>query len=186
MTMPCSRPAPRTRSRLHWPAIAAAAVFSVVFISGLTLAALVIKRPGAEPRAQPRLAPVVELAELPALEEPAAPQQEPVSTAEPVPPADVPVPLPERGRSAPGLDEILANVAGSLPTQVPSPWPTTVARDEPPAPAAPVAAPRPPVTCGTSVEFQASPAEAARRAQQEKKLLFLLHVSGDFEDPGFT
>jgi hypothetical protein len=27
---------------------------------------------------------------------------------------------------------------------------------------------------------------ASQYARQEQKLLFLLHVSGDFEDPGFT
>jgi hypothetical protein len=39
---------------------------------------------------------------------------------------------------------------------------------------------------GTSVAFVSTPAEAARLAGREGKLLFLLHVSGHFEDPGFT
>jgi hypothetical protein len=41
-------------------------------------------------------------------------------------------------------------------------------------------------TFGTAVEFVRSPAEAARVAAQEQKLTFLLHVSGDFDDPEFT
>ncbi|HLN33533.1 MAG TPA: hypothetical protein VK395_37745 [Gemmataceae bacterium] len=44
-------------------------------------------------------------------------------------------------------------------------------------------------TCGsygTSVEFVSSPSEAARQAKQEEKLVFVLHVSGHFEDPKFT
>jgi hypothetical protein len=44
-------------------------------------------------------------------------------------------------------------------------------------------------TCGkygTSVEFVGSPAEAARQAKKDEKLVFVLHVSGHFEDPRFT
>jgi hypothetical protein len=80
-----------------------------------------------------------------------------------------------------------------------------VARAEPPAPAAPEhpapplllpADPPPPPspapaapaceTFGTSVHFAVSPAAAEKQAAQEGKLLFLLHVSGDFEDDAFT
>ncbi len=39
---------------------------------------------------------------------------------------------------------------------------------------------------GTSVKFLPTPSEAARRARQEEKLVFVLHVSGHFEDPKFT
>jgi hypothetical protein len=39
---------------------------------------------------------------------------------------------------------------------------------------------------GTSVEFLATPSEAAQRARKEQKLVFVLHVSGHFEDPRFT
>jgi hypothetical protein len=44
-------------------------------------------------------------------------------------------------------------------------------------------------TCGnygTSVHFVASPSEAAQQALKEEKLVFVLHVSGLFEDPDFT
>jgi hypothetical protein len=41
-------------------------------------------------------------------------------------------------------------------------------------------------TYGTRVEFVRTPAEAARQARGKDKLVFLLHVSGNFEDPGFT
>ncbi len=44
-------------------------------------------------------------------------------------------------------------------------------------------------TCGdfgTSVEFADSPVEAAKKAKKEQKLVFVLHVSGNFEDPRFT
>jgi hypothetical protein len=43
-------------------------------------------------------------------------------------------------------------------------------------------------TCGfgTSVEFVDSPSDAAKQAKKEGKLVFVLHVSGNFEDPRFT
>jgi hypothetical protein len=39
---------------------------------------------------------------------------------------------------------------------------------------------------GTSVLFAESPAEAAKFALEEEKLLFILHVSGLFEEADFT
>jgi hypothetical protein len=41
-------------------------------------------------------------------------------------------------------------------------------------------------TYGTSIEFVGTPSEAANRAVKEQKLVFVLHVSGHFEDPGVT
>jgi hypothetical protein len=46
-----------------------------------------------------------------------------------------------------------------------------------------------PATCGsfgTNVEFVDTPSEAATKAKKEQKLVFVLHVSGNFEDPRFT
>jgi hypothetical protein len=39
---------------------------------------------------------------------------------------------------------------------------------------------------GTAVDFVDSPAEAARKALKEHKLVFVLHVAGNFEDDKFT
>lgn len=39
---------------------------------------------------------------------------------------------------------------------------------------------------GTSVAFHDTPSEAAARARKDQKLVFVLHVSGNFEDPRFT
>ncbi|MFL5340436.1 MAG: hypothetical protein ACJ8F7_09815 [Gemmataceae bacterium] len=41
-------------------------------------------------------------------------------------------------------------------------------------------------SCGTAIEFVDSPKEAATLAKKEEKLVFILHVSGHFEDPRFT
>jgi hypothetical protein len=39
---------------------------------------------------------------------------------------------------------------------------------------------------GTSVKFLPTPSEAAKQALKDQKLVVVLHVSGDFEDPDFT
>jgi len=39
---------------------------------------------------------------------------------------------------------------------------------------------------GTKVRFQDTPKEAAALARKREKLVFVLHVSGHFEDPGLT
>jgi hypothetical protein len=44
-------------------------------------------------------------------------------------------------------------------------------------------------TCGsygTQIDFLDSPTEAAKQAKKEGKLVFILHVSGNFEDSKFT
>jgi hypothetical protein len=41
-------------------------------------------------------------------------------------------------------------------------------------------------TYGTSVDWHGTPTEAGAKAKSDEKLLFLLHVSGYFEDPKFT
>jgi hypothetical protein len=38
----------------------------------------------------------------------------------------------------------------------------------------------------TALTWAKSPAEAAEQAKRDGKLVFLIHVSGNFEDPGFT
>jgi hypothetical protein len=40
--------------------------------------------------------------------------------------------------------------------------------------------------CGTTINFVKTPSDAARLALKEEKLVFVLHVSGVFEDPGLT
>lgn len=39
---------------------------------------------------------------------------------------------------------------------------------------------------GTTVEWQGSPSEAAAKAKAHEKLVFVLHVSGYFENEAFT
>jgi hypothetical protein len=39
---------------------------------------------------------------------------------------------------------------------------------------------------GTRIDFVDTPSQAAKIARKEQKLVFVLHVSGNFEDPRFT
>jgi hypothetical protein len=39
---------------------------------------------------------------------------------------------------------------------------------------------------GTKIDFVDTPKEAAAQAKKQEKLVFVLHVSGHFEDPRFT
>jgi hypothetical protein len=41
-------------------------------------------------------------------------------------------------------------------------------------------------TYGTAIKFNSNPLQAADEANKEKKLLFVLHISGNFEDDRFT
>jgi hypothetical protein len=51
-----------------------------------------------------------------------------------------------------------------------------------------VAPPRTPgcQQCGTAVDFYDNPATATKNAVKEDKLLFVIQVAGNFEEPGFT
>ena len=39
---------------------------------------------------------------------------------------------------------------------------------------------------GTTVRFEKSPSDAAKKAHKEEKLVMVLHISGHFEEPDFT
>ena len=55
-----------------------------------------------------------------------------------------------------------------------------------PAAKAPAAEDKRDPTCGTAIHFVHSPTVANRDALKEDKLVFILHVSGNFEDSQFT
>jgi hypothetical protein len=51
------------------------------------------------------------------------------------------------------------------------------------------AKPKPAESCGdygTSVDFFKTPSDAATQAKKDQKLVMVLHVSGNFENPDFT
>ena len=76
----------------------------------------------------------------------------------------------------------------SEPCQYPEAIPPEVGPAAESAPAA-VAKSQPETECATSalsVEFAKDPTEAALLAKQEHKLMFVLHISGNFEESKFT
>ena len=88
---------------------------------------------------------------------------------------------------------VTAITAGSLrqTSEEPAGPPTVVSAEEPALPggagcAARDSRSRDRENFGTTIGFVRNPAEAARIAAQEQRLTFLLHVSGSFEDAGFT
>ena len=76
------------------------------------------------------------------------------------------------GLVATGLAVVLANASG---------W-----CDDGTAKSAKNASEESPSCHGTAVHFVDTPLEAAKQAKKEEKLVFVLHVSGQFEDPGIT
>jgi hypothetical protein len=96
-------------------------------------------------------------------------------------PAAAPAPQPPAQDAEPPQEPADPPPSSSAATD-PAPPP---AQDRPSAPAEPA-------VCsvdhryGTSVDFVDSPAEAGEQALKEKKLLFVLHVAGNFEKDQFT
>ncbi len=157
---------------IAWVPVAASVLLGALLIGILAL--LIRRTPAA---ADPAMPPDValaanELRETIRADLPAAPVQ-----AEPVPPAPA---IPEPAAPSP-------------PPVLPDPLPT---RPVAPAPTAPSPVPAQgsgaPAACaadhryGTRIDFEDDPAVAAEKALKEKKLLFVLHVAGNFEKDCFT
>lgn len=135
----------------------------------------------------------------PAAKPPLAPEPEPVPApaadlaAELVPPPDAP-PVLERRRVRPA--EAPPTVVAPAPAPEPEPVP------EVPMKAAPPMLPGLPVVMlpadkdracaivhedlGTNVVFVKDPPAAFQQAKKEDKMVFMIHLSGNFEDRGFT
>jgi hypothetical protein len=168
--------------------IATGAGLCLLLIVVLTLGALALRSHG---QAVAEVSTVTAPPEV----EPVPVAAEPIVAVEPGPgSAKSPPMLPAdaANRDAPFVKLAEANAAEPFATV------KTPPREEEPAPVVAVNEPAPPAvplifaqradtgTCGTSVAFVSSPKLAAQRAREEEKLLFILHVSGNFEDPGFT
>jgi cell division septation protein DedD len=143
-------------SLIHWPIVAAASAGAVVFLAGTLAAAWFVSRTAGPPKERP-----VPLAEVPhQAETPSGP----ATVDEPA--AALPAP------------ETVAKETAALATPV-EPKPS---ESEPLSPTAPPAC----ETFGTRLQFVSNPTDAARLARQDNKLLFILHISGNFEDDKFT
>jgi hypothetical protein len=153
---------------VYWPAVVVAASVALVLSVGLVGLTW-----GLSPR--PSLSVV---AEQEALATQPSPDEDQVET-----PAAEPASAPKQA---------VAKVERQRAEEVrpaPAAPPVTPVQVEQERAAAPLEAPagKPPTALlGTTVEFVDNPQLAARTAAREGKLLYVLHVSGNFEDPQFT
>ncbi|HEY7309972.1 MAG TPA: hypothetical protein VH643_11485 [Gemmataceae bacterium] len=121
---------------------------------------------------------------------PLAPLPSP-AIAEDEPPAPPPAPRPIVTIPAvhrPERPEVTVNHIPKDEEAPPLPLPPLPAPTCAPQPPVAAAQPAPPAgeTYGTQVLFLNNPAAAREAAQHEKKLLFVMHISGNFEDSCFT
>jgi hypothetical protein len=161
------RPNPNRPPIIHWPTVAAAGGVAAFLM--LCLVALIAGRMQNERDRVTRQIPAAML-EPPAVEAPNAAPSEVVQA--PVGPAPEALPVSfQKPAASPPLPEGMEEAV----------------LDGLPASERPVAGREPRGELhGTAVAFARSPAEAARQALDERKLLFTLHLSGNFEEPGFT
>jgi hypothetical protein len=171
---------------LSWGMLGVGATLGLLLITGLSLGALAFR-----PRDPGPVSPSLS-AQVAPIQVAAIPVVVPAVQSEDVRPL-----VPEKiDRPAVVPDEPEPAAASARPQAAPpppaEPAPPVQVAAAPPAEPPPVLKPAEAVsesgggTCGTSVAFLASPQLAARRAAEEGKILFTLHVSGNFEDPGFT
>jgi hypothetical protein len=141
---------------LYWPAVLAAGAFAALLVGGV-IAGLASQRASA--RAMPVAAAAPEVRSAPEATVaalPALPLAAPVAVA----PA---TPAPPRPRAEAAETEALARRAEARSVR-------------------PASGER----YGTAVTFLCDPADAAAEARRQGKLLFVLHLSGNFEDSQFT
>jgi hypothetical protein len=111
--------------------------------------------------------------------------------AQPNPPPAPPTPAPVE--TIPMPREIVVRtevvrVPVEVPVEVPVPARSEPVAAAPPAPA-PLDFPAPAGKCktyDTKVHFHPTITEAKDEAKKSGKMVFVLHISGDFDDPGFT
>ncbi len=157
-------------SPLRWPTVVGGAALTGLLLTLVALTAWVRAHPATakpnRPAAVQPAAPEVARQGLPAPSDIAQLPlvQEPLAAAQPAPAGpDV------EAAVKPGPEAVAAFIAP---------------KNDPPAAAEPAA-----LDCqkfGTAVDFLSNPADAARQADKAKKLLFVLHISGNFECDRFT
>lgn len=156
---PVARPRPRL---VNWPLVGGVGALVWIWLVGVILVGWLASSPSAEAEAAPLVA-LVEHAPAP-IPRIVAPAQPPAAAAISI--------QPVREEPAP--------VAVVEPKPKPEPKPEPVV--EKPAPAAKEEVGK----YGTAIDFMDDPIEAADVAIKNRKILLVLHVSGDFEDPGCT
>lgn len=156
---------------LSWPPIVASA--SVAFALVVSVAAWIATHPHKAPRPSESATTAVV---FPEIETPPPPPPTPtVAVLAPIPAFHRTRPAETRIERLPLLDEEPPPLP---PPPAPRPKPQPIVAVEPPPPVG--------ETYGTQVLFLNNQAVAADQARREHKLLFVMHISGNFEDSCFT
>jgi hypothetical protein len=189
---------PRKQPFIYWRPVAFAATVSLLFVVGVVLFGRTGHRSSAadHDRAAAKASAHTEL-ELSQTSESSEDRADQAIATPPVvpaasskgPAAQDPAPSPEEIGSAKEVRR--ANAKSEEISAVPETpaegrtKPTKIRLVARETPAAPGAAP-PRGKYGTQVDFVDDPAAAAKKAAKDDKLLFILHIAGNFEDSGFT
>lgn len=167
-------------SWINWSAIIAAVSVSLALV--VCILAWIVTHPNkpavaAESRSMAAIAPQ--------LAPPDYPPAPPLSPAPLLVPVIETIPALHCPKSREDLGDALALV--KEPPPLPPPLAPPQPRREPQPAAAPAAPPQPAgETYGTQVLFLNNQATAADQAGRDHKLLFVMHISGNFEDACFT
>lgn len=171
-------------SHIHWPVVAATALPCLLFVG--IIIALLVRTENSGGRG---ILSAWRSAEVVVVQNTTSPKEAEDGPAEPA------IPSPESTPLAPEPEVALRPARLTLPGKVNLP---DREDDDPPAqigqaPAAPAGEPEPADKAGpacqrfgTAVDFVASQMEASRQALVQDKLMFVLHISGNFEEARFT
>jgi hypothetical protein len=180
----------RSTQRRHFPAVVWSAAALAMFAAlAVTTGVFALATSSDSLAASQRAVSDVAVRPAPEPEEPAAAAvtDPPAPAVTPALAAGRPPDRSEAGEPQTGVDWIallgpeLEALAAKSAEPAPAPMVEPIVAV--PAPARP----SPPAgTCGTAIDFVSNLAEATDRAKKEHRLLFVLHVSGNFEEPGFT
>jgi hypothetical protein len=155
----------REGSLVHWPIVATAAAGCLAMVAVLVAAVWALGRPGVVERAKPL--PPLSMRKVPgeisSLDIGRQVENLPAHS-------DASGPIGDEDLGAREQTALTLGDEVSLPDAVVSPEPVEATFE----------------TFGTRLQFAANQAEASRQANRNDKLLFVLHISGNFEDDKFT
>jgi len=168
---------PTPGPRIYWRTVAVVGASAWLLVAAIVGACVLRQRSAEEPRVSLKVLPKEVITSPSAIMEKPSPQKQEA----PKPPV-APAASPETPHPV-----MLAKITPPVP-------PTALFREDriASAPLLPSSEqPLPQETtdferCGTQVDFASNPSDAARLALKERKLLLVLHLSGEFEDSKFT
>lgn len=182
---PPQRPQPpQPRRHIHWPVVAATALPCLLFV-GIVIALL-----GRTEHASGRGSlSAWRSAEVIVVQNTTSPQGAEDAPAEPTTSSPESKPLAAEPEVALRPAPLMLPAKVQVPDREHADPPAQIARAPAPLAGEPEPADKAGAACqrfGTAVDFVASQMEASRQALVEDKLMFVLHISGNFEEARFT